>query len=223
MNIIFIYGLIDPITNELRYVGKSVNPIVRLRKHISERNKHDSYKDRWIRKLINSGLKPELIILDEIYNNWQYWEKFYILYFKSLGCMLTNGTLGGDEPPSTKGRRHSEQSKLKMSESKKGKPIPWINNKKRSEAHKKNLSKSCIGRVSPNKGKKYSDEHKFKLRNASTVKKIVLQFDLNNVLIKEWVSISLAEKTLKIKHISECCRNINGYKTAGGYVWKYKN
>ena len=59
--------------------------------------------------------------------------------------------------------------------------------------------------------------------NASTVNQIVLQFDLNNILIKEWSSISLAQRTLKIQHISECCRNVNNYKTAGGYIWKYKN
>lgn len=51
---VFIYGLIDPITNQLRYVGKSINPKVRLRNHISERNLHDSYKDRWIKKLSES-------------------------------------------------------------------------------------------------------------------------------------------------------------------------
>lgn len=29
----YIYGLVDPRTNELRYVGKSVNPKARLSKH----------------------------------------------------------------------------------------------------------------------------------------------------------------------------------------------
>ena len=51
-----------------------------------------------------------------------------------------------------------------MSESKKGKPIPWLNNdKKRTEKHRKNLSKSLKGRTSPNKGKTFSDEYKLKL------------------------------------------------------------
>lgn len=139
MKTVFIYGLIDPKTNELRYIGKSINPKVRLRKHISERNNHDSYKDRWVRKIYNSGFKPELIIIDEVLKSeWQFWEQHYIAYYKMLGSKLTNGTIGGDQPPSTKGRKHRDESKKKMSESKKGKPIPWLNNgKPRSKTHKK--------------------------------------------------------------------------------------
>ena len=100
--VVYIYGLSDPISKQLRYIGKSVNPIVRLRKHLSERNLHDSYKDRWIRHLVKLDLKPELTIIDEVEgDNWVYWEKFYIAYFKFLGCNLTNGTDGGDAPPTT--------------------------------------------------------------------------------------------------------------------------
>lgn len=159
MERVFIYGLIDPITNELRYIGKSINPKARLRKHISERYNHDSYKDRWIRKLIDCENRPELIIIDEVLKDeWVFWEKHYISYFKMIGVRLTNTTLGGDQPPSTKGRKHTEDSKIKMSESKKGKPIPWLNNgKERNEKHKSNLSKSLKGRVSPNKGKTYKE------------------------------------------------------------------
>ena len=155
--IVFIYGLFDPLTNELRYVGKSINPIIRLRKHISERNLHDSYKDRWLRKLYGINLKPELIIIDEVcLSNWQFWESFYIEYFKSIGCRLTNGTLGGDQPPSTKGRKHTEYSKEKMSKTKKGKPIPWLNNGDvRTQKHIDNLSKSLKGRKSERLGKTY--------------------------------------------------------------------
>jgi len=224
MFVYYIYGLIDPLTNELRYVGKSVNPKNRLRRHISDRNLHDSYKDRWIRKLLNINEKPILIIIDEISDNWQFWETFYISYFKCIGCTLTNGTKGGDEPPSTKGRKHTDFSKQKMSETKKGKPPAWwVSGTTRSEQHKLNLSRSCKGRTSPNKGKKYSDEFKNKLAKASTTKKTVLQFDLNDMLIKEWDSVTLAQKTLKLRHISECCRGEKSYKTVGGFKWVYKN
>jgi len=161
MNIkkVFIYGLIDPSTNELRYVGKSINPKMRLRKHISERSKHDSYKDRWVRKLYNSGNRPELIIIDEVLKSeWQYWEIHYISYFKGIGCRLTNGTIGGDQPPSTKGRKHTEKSKKKMSDFKKGKSIPWLNNgEPRTEKHKNNLSKALKGKKSGKKDKSYEE------------------------------------------------------------------
>ncbi len=220
---VFIYGLVDKKTNTLRYIGKTKDIKRRFKRHISERFLHDSYKDRWIRKLIDDNQEPELLIIDVVDKlEWQYWEKFYISYYKFIGSYLTNGTNGGDEPPSTKGRKHTEESKLKMSKTKKGKPIPWLNDgKERSEEHRKNLSKSLKGRISPNKNKKFNDELKKKLSDASTCKKKVKQMDLDGNIIKIWDSISLAEKTLQIRHISEICRKLNHHKTAGGYKWEY--
>lgn len=223
MTRVFIYILIDPQSKQIRYVGKTTDVNRRLRRHITERFLHDSYKDRWIRKLIDNDFSPEIEIIDKVDKvEWAYWEKFYISYFKYIGCELTNGTLGGDEPPSTKGKKHTIESKLKMSKTKKGKPIPWLNNGgERTEEHKKNLSKSCKGRKSPNKGKIYSEEFKKKLSESSTVKRKVKQLDLNGNLIKVWDSISLAEKSLQIRHISEVCRNVRNHKTTGGYKWEY--
>ena len=222
--IVYIYGLLDPRTDELRYVGKSINPRTRIRKHLSERYNHNSYKDRWIRKLMDDGVKPKLLIIDVVpKNNWQFWEMYYISYFKELGVKLTNGTEGGDQPPSTKGRRHTKESKEKMSRSKKGKPIPWLNDgKKRTKKHKENLSKSLKGRKSPNKGKTFSKEMCLILSNASTLKKRVRQLDLEGNLIEVWDSVNQIQKELKLRHISECCRNIK-YRTVGGFMWEYEN
>lgn len=157
--ITYIYGLIDPKTNELRYIGKSINPKSRYRKHLSERFLRETYKDRWIRSVIDSGKKPHIEIIDIVdTTEWVYWEKFYISYYKMLGANLTNGTIGGDQPPSTKGRKHSKESRKKMSDSKKGKPIPWLNNgENRSDTHKKNLSESLKGKKSEKKGKTYEE------------------------------------------------------------------
>lgn len=54
--------------------------------------------------------------------------------------------------------------------------------------------------------------------------KNVLQYNLNGDLIKEWDSISLAAKTLKISrtNISEVCTGSNIHRTtAGGFIWKH--
>lgn len=68
-----IYGLIDPITNELRYVGKTVDIKRRYKRHINEVNLHNSHKDRWIRKLLNNNHIPEIIVIDLVKTNeWQY-------------------------------------------------------------------------------------------------------------------------------------------------------
>lgn len=223
METVYIYALIDPVSNQIRYIGKTTDIRRRLRRHINERFLHDSYKDRWIRKLIDDGVYPELEIVDEVNkSDWSYWEKFYISYFKYIGCSLTNGTKGGDEPPSTKGRKHTIESRLKMSNTKKGKPIPWLNDgNERTEKHRQNLSKSCKGRQSPNKGNVYTKEHRDKLSNASTSKKKVRQMGIDGTLIKVWDSISLAQRTLQIRHISEVCRNSRYHKTSGGFKWEY--
>ena len=80
-NNVYIYGLVEPKTNTLRYVGKTTDLDRRLRRHINERFNNNSYKDRWIRKLIDNNEKPEIVLIDFVNNNdWQYWEKFYISY-----------------------------------------------------------------------------------------------------------------------------------------------
>ena len=52
--------------------------------------------------------------------------------------------------------------------------------------------------------------------------KPIIQYDKYNNIIKEWDSISTAGIKLKIKRqsISMCCRD--KIKSAGGFIWKYK-
>jgi len=64
------------------------------------------------------------------------------------------------------------------------------------------------------------DNNLFKEIPGCKNRKKVYQYDLNNNLIKEWESVTQAEKQTKIKNISRCCSS--GYRTAGSYVWKYK-
>lgn len=241
MGKVYIYGLIDNVKNELKYIGKSINPKVRYRKHLQDSNKKISYKDKWIYSLLQSNKKPELIIIDEVDDDdWQYWEKHYISYYKYIGCKLTNISDGGDNPPnhtgrkrtkeeieriskSNLGKKRTEETKHNISLAKKGKPIPHLNNgKERSLLHRKNLSLSLIGRISPNKGKKFSNSHRENLSEGHKLqKKSVIQMDLNDNIIKIWDGINEAQKTLKIRHISDCCTNKKMYKSAGGYKWKY--
>lgn len=55
--------------------------------------------------------------------------------------------------------------------------------------------------------------------------KKVLQYDKNGKLIKEWNSTMDIQRKLNIANtiISACCLNKKYRKTAGGYVWKYKD
>jgi hypothetical protein len=57
-------------------------------------------------------------------------------------------------------------------------------------------------------------------QNGKNLSKKVLQYDLDNNFIKEWIGIYEAQRQLKINNISACCRGKRN--KAGGYVWKYK-
>jgi hypothetical protein len=101
------------------------------------------------------------------------------------------------------GTTHSEETKNKMSKSHMG----LI----KTSEHRKKLSKSL-------KGKPKSINHIQKLSECHKIP--VLQYDKNYNLIKEWNGIIDAERTLKITHIIDVCKGRN--KTAGGFIWKYK-
>jgi hypothetical protein len=54
-------------------------------------------------------------------------------------------------------------------------------------------------------------------------KKVVLQYDLSGNFIKEWLGLDIIQKELVINksNIANCCRGIA--KSAGGYIWRYKD
>jgi hypothetical protein len=77
--------------------------------------------------------------------------------------------------------------------------------------------KACI---KVNIGKKQTPEFiNIRLRN---LRKRVLQFNKNNVLINEFKSASEAARKTNsnLSHITECCNNIR--KTHNSFIWKYK-
>ena len=79
----FVYALLDPSDNKVRYVGKSDDPVLRLKGHMSEmrawsrwlsihedRYGHQKHAQNpklcWLRDLNQRGLKPKLAILEEV-------------------------------------------------------------------------------------------------------------------------------------------------------------
>ena len=63
-----IYGLFDPRTGELRYIGKSVNSSKRAYSHTksSDLKRHGrTPKTAWIKSLLRLGLRPQVQILKE--------------------------------------------------------------------------------------------------------------------------------------------------------------
>lgn len=152
-----IYMLICPITLECRYIGKSVDPLKRYQKHIQNGMKEGPKRHvySWINGLLQKQLLPEMVVIDEV-EDWVFWESFYIEYFKSIGCKLTNLTIGGE---GSIGYKHTEKWKQDMSLKAKGRK-PWNTGKTLSKEHKDKIAKG-------NKGRKFSKESKEKIGSAN--------------------------------------------------------
>jgi len=59
-----IYGLEDPQTGLVRYVGQTADPVGRMKRHTSDRREHGTPKQRWAYELHKMRLVPRMIVLD---------------------------------------------------------------------------------------------------------------------------------------------------------------
>lgn len=115
----YIYGLVDPRTGKIRYVGKSVDPAYRFQRHIRYELRGESHKVHWIKQLVAVGLTPELTVLEEVKDSlWQESECFWIAKLNKDGG-LTNETLGGDGQ--SKGFKHRPSAIEKLRKARLGK------------------------------------------------------------------------------------------------------
>lgn len=91
-----IYGLVDPRTGMLRYVGVTRQTVKRrLTDHIKRsRNGEATYRSNWIRSVLDEGLEPQTIVLEVTEDRDR--EIIWIAFFRSRGCELTNSTDGGE-------------------------------------------------------------------------------------------------------------------------------
>jgi hypothetical protein len=110
-----IYGLFDPESDHLRYVGKTTNIAKRYESHLYESAKRSRkpYSRRWIASLLARGLKPKMEVLDivssAVANDA---ERCWIASMRLAGCKLTNRTDGGDGQ--SKGYQWSAEARRKI-------------------------------------------------------------------------------------------------------------
>lgn len=88
-----IYALVDPRTKEVRYVGKTSQPLqIRLNQHWNTRTHRNNHKECWLRNLEKEKLKPFIRVLEECPEDlWQEREIYWMTQFDNL----TNTCEGG--------------------------------------------------------------------------------------------------------------------------------
>jgi group I intron endonuclease len=227
--IIGVYKITNLINNKI-YIGSSKNCKGRWSGHKCKAAKQ--YISRAIQKYGVDNFMFEIIeqcLIDELIPREQYWLDYYTPYDRKIGYNISTiakyplrniiisektrkyrSDLGktwiGEKNPFY-GKQHSEETKLQLSNSHKG--------------------KKC-GVENPNYGKTHSEEIRKKISLAGIGRdnkrsKPVKQIDITTgELIKIWDSAAIASKTLnngKQSHISDVC---NGkFLKALGYKWEW--
>lgn len=112
-----VYGLYDPRTRELRYVGKTEKTLKqRLRGHFKKaRAGSERHCSCWVRGLLAQDLQPfiKVIEADVPVDRLNAREEHWIAYFRAHGARLTNLTEGGDGVDSASARARCAAMTLK--------------------------------------------------------------------------------------------------------------
>jgi group I intron endonuclease len=217
------------------YVGKGKD--YRHKKHLNDSQLSDkSHKSNLIKKLINNGQYPDIIITKECLSQNEAFELEKKLIFE-IGRYdlktgpLTNKTEGGEgisgykwteeqklgiknRKPSGLGLTRSEEHKKKIGTANKGKT--WSQDKKRVDKFSELKKIQCKGVNNPFFGKTHSEE------SLKKISKPIIMFDENMVIINEFKSLTECAKVtgFPIGKISSVANNkLKHYKK---FKFKYK-
>jgi len=240
-----IYALLDPRDNQIRYIGKAKNLKKRVIEHLKLRER--TYKNNWLKSIVALGLKPKVKVLEIVNDDdWQDKERYYIKYYKDLGCRLTNMTEGGEGIDFTdvirqkiskanKGRKPSRKAIENSIRTNRGRKLTKLHRLKISKKLKgiKRSKSVCEKQRQRMLGKKWSEESRIKLSKSKKgfvwkeeskdkLKRAILQFDKEDNFIREISGLTDAAKKFNGEkaNIWRCLNKQR--KTAYGYKWRYK-
>ena len=226
-----IYVLIDPRTNLIRYVGKTVQKLsYRLTQHLTEKSNHK--RSTWIKSLKNKGLIP---IIEEIdFCDWEESSNLEINWIKKYrleGVNLTNMTDGGDGTIGIIPTKEQLELRSKiMKEKFKNGLIPSMLGKTHTKEAREKISKV-------HKGVKRSDEFKEKrriymtnrIRSSETIAKVrkihlipivkLNPSDCSIVKIYEYLKQAHEQDGYTESRLIDCCKGRT--KIYRGYKWMY--
>jgi hypothetical protein len=216
--IAYIYGLIDPRNNEIRYIGKTINPKNRLSGHITESKDINvvNYRAKWLRKLTKLGLKAEITFLKTCSSDeYEKYETEFIKIYSNN--RLTNSDETGQGNKNRKREildRQSENSGRKVYQyDLNGNFIKEYRSVRFAATelglNHSNISRCCNGIFKHTGGYifKYEITNNIQLKNPNAVKKIVVEVDSNGLEIGKWVSIMECSRSIGIDNgnLSRVC------------------
>ena len=218
------------------YVGETVNLAHRIVTYRTNNCSAQVKLNRSIRKygwdnhdlMIIRNIPPGSVenVMSELFK----WEAYYIEQYESFEFGL-NCTKGGGGTPGKIWKQSQRDKQIQRNKEHK-----WAKGFKHTPEFCQQRRQFMLGKQY-GKGNKLTEEHKEVLRKRATgnnyalgykfstehkmrISKPVHQIDANtNGIIRTWNSITEAERSLGINHVSECCRNI--VSMAGGFIWRY--
>ena len=198
-----IYKITNKVNGKV-YIGQSIHIEKRWRQHC--KTKDDFSIHRAIQKYGPENFNFEVLLEcpAEMLNNW---ERDMIALYDCISPKGYNLTEGGE------GYKCSEETRLKMSKASKNRDYYWMRNRYVSaETRQKISNNNC------NKDPEVRRRKAMAMRSKYTK---ILQYDLNDNLIREWELISDISKSLNIKS-GNIYNVLSGrQKTTGGYKWKF--
>lgn len=235
----FIYGLTDPRTGDVRYIGRTVSGMRRPKMHgfSSILAKDRTYKANWIRQLRALGLDFGIKILEEVEK-----EKLggvevtWIAKGRSLGWPLTNLTYGGEGGHT--GRTFTAEHRAKISAANKGRKLTPEQRSKISIAAKIAAKSRPVNLVhleklwSTRRGQKLSEETKAKIGAGNRGKVYSMETRKNIAAARRVPIVELAtgieyESVASAASILGICRRslskvLNGsFSQTGGFSFRY--
>jgi hypothetical protein len=131
-----IYGLYDPRTDDLRYVGKSTNPACRYAHHcMPSAGRNNPHLGHWIAQLRTLGLRPTMRVLEYATDaGWPARERDQIARAKDEGAPIVNVLPGGEG--FTDGHRHRPEVREKISAAQRGKSVSDVTRRRIAEGRR---------------------------------------------------------------------------------------
>lgn len=152
-----VYGLFDPRSMELRYIGKVEYTSIpkRVAQHVFAAKQGKSWpSSEWVRALLATGVRPKAIVLSSGVGEGAGLEEIRLIaMYREIGAQLTNITDGGE---GCTGWKATAVQKERNSARQRGRTLSVEHReaisrggmgKKASEQHKANISKALKGRV----------------------------------------------------------------------------